>query len=254
MLSKRIWISSVCSSQCFFWWVWFRKLEGFLKNREGNRYGYAQIAVLVTNFSRFVLNPFRFSCSICLYQWKFPWKIGSFCCFVDYEITQISKIYFCCFFWYGLCWDSNIVTKFSRFVLNPFRFCFSICLYQWKSHERLDLLLLFWLWNYPKSAVSFSAIVWCIIVLSFSSLWIFKYQMALCSIYKYGSKAQGLAFLAFGSISFLVFVYVAIVSKLLPPFDNPILAAIQNDRWLSLCSILSSFCYLVKLAYAWLYW
>ncbi|KAJ8570466.1 hypothetical protein K7X08_037438 [Anisodus acutangulus] len=54
--------------------------------------------------------------------------------------------------------------------------------------------------------------------------------MALCSIYKYGSKVQGLAFLAFGSISFLVFVYVAIVSKLLPPFDNPILAAIQNDR------------------------
>uniref|UniRef100_M1CX85 Uncharacterized protein n=1 Tax=Solanum tuberosum TaxID=4113 RepID=M1CX85_SOLTU len=54
--------------------------------------------------------------------------------------------------------------------------------------------------------------------------------MALCSIYKYGSKAQGLAFLAFGSISFLVFVYAAIVSKLLPPFDNPILAAIQNDR------------------------
>ncbi|KAM3205588.1 hypothetical protein P3L10_028998 [Capsicum annuum] len=58
--------------------------------------------------------------------------------------------------------------------------------------------------------------------------------MAMCSIYKYGSKAQGVAFLAFGSISFLVFVYVAIVSKLLPPFDNPILAAIQNDRILLL--------------------
>ncbi|KAH0723585.1 hypothetical protein KY285_006128 [Solanum tuberosum] len=55
--------------------------------------------------------------------------------------------------------------------------------------------------------------------------------MAPCSIYKYGSKVQGLAFLAFGSISFLVFVYVAIVSKLLPPFDNPILAAIQNDSF-----------------------
>ncbi|KAM3339611.1 hypothetical protein P3S68_029480 [Capsicum galapagoense] len=62
--------------------------------------------------------------------------------------------------------------------------------------------------------------------------------MAVCSIYKYGSKAQGVAFLAFGSISFLVFVYVVIVSKLLPPFDNPILAAIQNDRY---------YCFLVPL-------
>lgn len=48
-----------------------------------------------------------------------------------------------------------------------------------------------------------------------------------------GSKQNlitGSIFVAFGIVSFLVFFYAAIISKFLPPYQNPILAAIQNDR------------------------
>ncbi|KAJ3691746.1 hypothetical protein LUZ61_020910 [Rhynchospora tenuis] len=40
-----------------------------------------------------------------------------------------------------------------------------------------------------------------------------------------------LAFIASGVISFLLFFFAASFSKLLPPFHNQILRAIQNDRY-----------------------
>jgi hypothetical protein len=39
----------------------------------------------------------------------------------------------------------------------------------------------------------------------------------------------GSAFIAFGITLFVCFFYVAIVSKLLPPYENQFLAAIQED-------------------------
>ncbi|TVU11361.1 hypothetical protein EJB05_44944, partial [Eragrostis curvula] len=39
----------------------------------------------------------------------------------------------------------------------------------------------------------------------------------------------GSAFIAFGITLFVGFFYAAIVSKLLPPYENRFLAAIQND-------------------------
>ncbi|KAL3534392.1 hypothetical protein ACH5RR_002853 [Cinchona calisaya] len=62
--------------------------------------------------------------------------------------------------------------------------------------------------------------------------------MKVCSLNEYGSRAQGWTFLVFGFISFLLFVYTAVVSKLLPVSDNPIIAAIQRDSY---------YCFLVPL-------
>ncbi|KAL6853873.1 hypothetical protein ACP4OV_019902 [Aristida adscensionis] len=42
-------------------------------------------------------------------------------------------------------------------------------------------------------------------------------------------ELMGLAFIAFGITLFVCFFYAAIVSKLLPPYENQLLAAIQND-------------------------
>ncbi|KAI4382382.1 hypothetical protein MLD38_008357 [Melastoma candidum] len=53
-----------------------------------------------------------------------------------------------------------------------------------------------------------------------------------------GSAAQGLLFIAMGSISFVAFVYVAVVSKFLPPSDNAFVSAVQKDRY---------YCFLVPL-------
>ncbi|WVZ68026.1 hypothetical protein U9M48_017017 [Paspalum notatum var. saurae] len=39
----------------------------------------------------------------------------------------------------------------------------------------------------------------------------------------------GLASIGFGVTLFVGFLYAAVVSKLLPPYENRILAAIQND-------------------------
>ncbi|TQD74582.1 hypothetical protein C1H46_039886 [Malus baccata] len=41
----------------------------------------------------------------------------------------------------------------------------------------------------------------------------------------------GWVFIASGSLFFLGFLYAAVISKLLPPSDNPIVSAIQSDRW-----------------------
>ncbi|PIA59905.1 hypothetical protein AQUCO_00400642v1 [Aquilegia coerulea] len=41
----------------------------------------------------------------------------------------------------------------------------------------------------------------------------------------------GWCFVAFGCISFLGFLYTAIISNLLPPSQNSVIAAIQNDRY-----------------------
>ncbi|KAJ0084339.1 hypothetical protein Patl1_29532 [Pistacia atlantica] len=54
--------------------------------------------------------------------------------------------------------------------------------------------------------------------------------MKLISISK-PTPYSGWFFIVIGSVSFLGFLFAAIISKLLPPFDNPILSAIQNDRW-----------------------
>ncbi|KAG8053983.1 hypothetical protein GUJ93_ZPchr0001g29741 [Zizania palustris] len=42
---------------------------------------------------------------------------------------------------------------------------------------------------------------------------------------------MGVAFIAFGIVLFVGFFYAAIVSKLLPPYENRFLSAIQNDRY-----------------------
>nr|GMC89939.1 Phosphatidylinositol N-acetylglucosaminyltransferase subunit Y [Ipomoea batatas]GME21412.1 Phosphatidylinositol N-acetylglucosaminyltransferase subunit Y [Ipomoea batatas] len=55
--------------------------------------------------------------------------------------------------------------------------------------------------------------------------------MGLSSLSKFGSQAQGWMLIIFGSISFLLFVYAAGLSKFLPASGNPIIAAIQNDRY-----------------------
>jgi hypothetical protein len=39
----------------------------------------------------------------------------------------------------------------------------------------------------------------------------------------------GTAFVAFGITLFVGFFYAALLSKLLPPYENKLLAAIQND-------------------------
>nr|GMC91762.1 Phosphatidylinositol N-acetylglucosaminyltransferase subunit Y [Ipomoea batatas] len=62
--------------------------------------------------------------------------------------------------------------------------------------------------------------------------------MELSSVSKFGSQAQGWMLIIFGSISFLLFVYAAGFSKFLPDSGNPIIAAIQNDRY---------YCFLVPL-------
>ncbi|KAJ4796744.1 hypothetical protein LUZ62_047990 [Rhynchospora pubera] len=46
-----------------------------------------------------------------------------------------------------------------------------------------------------------------------------------------GRVITGLAFITSGVISFLLFFFAAILSKLLPPFQNPVLRAIQDDRY-----------------------
>ncbi|KAK4764381.1 hypothetical protein SAY87_013819 [Trapa incisa] len=50
-----------------------------------------------------------------------------------------------------------------------------------------------------------------------------------------GRAFWGWLFLAAGSISFLGFLYAAIISKLLPPSDNPIVSAIQKDNFAEPC-------------------
>ncbi|VAH84839.1 unnamed protein product [Triticum turgidum subsp. durum] len=44
-------------------------------------------------------------------------------------------------------------------------------------------------------------------------------------------ELTGSAFVAFGIILFVGFFYAAVVSKMLPPYENRLLSAIQNDRF-----------------------
>ncbi|KAM3335560.1 hypothetical protein ACQJBY_029829 [Aegilops geniculata] len=44
-------------------------------------------------------------------------------------------------------------------------------------------------------------------------------------------QLMGSAFVAFGIILFVGFFYAAVVSKMLPPYENWLLSAIQNDRY-----------------------
>ncbi|KAK9673630.1 hypothetical protein RND81_12G179800 [Saponaria officinalis] len=41
----------------------------------------------------------------------------------------------------------------------------------------------------------------------------------------------GLIFLVFGIISFVGFLHAAVISKFLPPSNNPIISAVQFDRY-----------------------
>uniref|UniRef100_A0A0E0N7F6 Uncharacterized protein n=1 Tax=Oryza rufipogon TaxID=4529 RepID=A0A0E0N7F6_ORYRU len=41
----------------------------------------------------------------------------------------------------------------------------------------------------------------------------------------------GSAFIAFGIILFVGFFYAAVLTKMLPPYENRFLSAIQNDRY-----------------------
>ncbi|CAN0891848.1 hypothetical protein LINGRAHAP2_LOCUS17212 [Linum grandiflorum] len=52
------------------------------------------------------------------------------------------------------------------------------------------------------------------------------------------SKFWGWFFVATGSVSFMGFLFAAIISKLLPLSSNPVVAAIQKDRY---------YCFLVPL-------
>ncbi|KAK3408516.1 hypothetical protein EUGRSUZ_J00742 [Eucalyptus grandis] len=49
---------------------------------------------------------------------------------------------------------------------------------------------------------------------------------------------RGSLFVAAGCVCFVAFAYAAVVSKLLPPSDNAVVAAVQNDRY---------YCFLVPL-------
>ncbi|XP_056168837.1 uncharacterized protein LOC115674106 [Syzygium oleosum] len=48
----------------------------------------------------------------------------------------------------------------------------------------------------------------------------------------------GSLFVAVGCVCFVAFAYAAVVSKLLPPSDNAVISAVQNDRY---------YCFLVPL-------
>ncbi|XP_058199296.1 uncharacterized protein LOC131314567 isoform X1 [Rhododendron vialii] len=52
------------------------------------------------------------------------------------------------------------------------------------------------------------------------------------------TEFRGWFFLIFGCVSFLGFFYAAIISKFLPPSDNALISAVQNDRY---------YCFLVPL-------
>ncbi|KNA13797.1 hypothetical protein SOVF_113530 [Spinacia oleracea] len=52
-------------------------------------------------------------------------------------------------------------------------------------------------------------------------------------------RIWGVMFLSFGLTSFGAFFYAAVVSKLLPLSDNPLISAIQRDRY---------YCFLVPLS------
>ncbi|WOH00064.1 hypothetical protein DCAR_0519420 [Daucus carota subsp. sativus] len=54
----------------------------------------------------------------------------------------------------------------------------------------------------------------------------------------YAPRVQGLILVLVGSMTFLAFLYSAILSKLLPPSEYYFVAAIQNDRY---------YCFLVPL-------
>ncbi|VFQ67412.1 unnamed protein product [Cuscuta campestris] len=56
--------------------------------------------------------------------------------------------------------------------------------------------------------------------------------------WKFGSQLQGWMLLILGSVSFILFAFAVGLSKLLPASGNPIIAAIQNDRY---------YCFLVPL-------
>lgn len=45
----------------------------------------------------------------------------------------------------------------------------------------------------------------------------------------------GFILFIFGFISFFVFTYAAVISKLLPPSSNYLISAVQNDRYLFNC-------------------
>ncbi|WCJ38969.1 hypothetical protein M5689_019996 [Euphorbia peplus] len=52
------------------------------------------------------------------------------------------------------------------------------------------------------------------------------------------TELWGWLFVGIGSVSFVGFLFAAVVSKLLPLSDNPIISSIQNDRY---------YCFLVPL-------
>ncbi|WOH08903.1 hypothetical protein DCAR_0728354 [Daucus carota subsp. sativus] len=55
----------------------------------------------------------------------------------------------------------------------------------------------------------------------------------------YAPRVQGLILVLVGSMTFLAFLYAAILSKLLPPSEYYFVAAIQNDRCLFIPSTIN---------------
>ncbi|KAL6185652.1 hypothetical protein ACLB2K_041782 [Fragaria x ananassa] len=55
------------------------------------------------------------------------------------------------------------------------------------------------------------------------------------------SRICGWLFIGSGSVFFIGFLYATVVSKLLPPSDNPIISAIQNDRFWFLSSTVETY-------------
>jgi phosphatidylinositol N-acetylglucosaminyltransferase subunit Y len=63
-----------------------------------------------------------------------------------------------------------------------------------------------------------------------------------------GRVISGFVFIASGVISFLFFFFASVLSKLLPPFQNEILLAIQND-WYATDIIFIFFFFLLMIIY-----
>ncbi|GLT82148.1 hypothetical protein SLE2022_005580 [Rubroshorea leprosula] len=62
----------------------------------------------------------------------------------------------------------------------------------------------------------------------------------------------GWFFIAIGSIFLPVFVFAAVVSKLLPPSNNPVIAAVQKDRYYYLLVPLTLPVLVVAIYFHWL--
>lgn len=84
-------------------------------------------------------------------------------------------------------------------------------------------------WNYPSPTVSIALLL---ALHNWSQIWFrreqwFFYRMGFSKT----ATFSGWLLILIGSVSFVGFLSAAVISKLLPLSDSPIISAIQNDRW-----------------------